>query len=491
MCTYQTPDGKPCPRPVVSGVDHCSLHYGFNRSPDDDLPENPWFQTDFARVIAAQAGDWRGFVFPRGVALPQQVDFEVDARGCQFSAFDQGKVVFKKSVNFSDSIFRSGMVVRGVVFEGDVRFERCRFGGPVDLLNVQCKKDASFYRAEFSGRAIFRINFAGSANLNEVLFREAVSFAGWRNYNMRLGGEAIGLTGGTVVLGTGQEPTFWQRLIAGFSAAWERIKRIWGEAKRRATRIGTSVRDRYERFRRRFARSDPNVEIFRVFGAEGQLQDAVFMQPEQTLFSGVDLARVFFRGTNLRGVRFLGVNWWQPKLRRNGLYDELSIRYSSDGPFRYQSLPVLEETCRNVRVALEESRSFNVASDFYIAEMEAARARLPFFQRHLFSVQAAYRFVSRYGTSVATAVRVLASLFLLHMGMTIWLRGKTDVQLLIGSILDTGLRSLKILVPLQGFDRDWMASSGPQAWIDTVFRVLGLIQIAMLVIAFRARIKRH
>jgi len=447
MCTYQTPDGKRCPRSIVGGEPHCSLHNGCNRGPDDDLPDNPQFPIDFSKVIAARDGDWRGFVFPRGVTLPQQVDFAVDARGCQFSAFDHHGVVFKGSADFSDSIFRSGMILRGVVFERAVLFERCHFAGPVDLLHVRCEQNTSFYRAEFSGRTILRINFKGPANLNEVVFRDGVHFAGWREVTGRCDSALLGMTSmGAALLVSGQKPTLRQRLISSLYAAGGHIKRTWLNTKKRAARMATSVRSGYRTVRRRFAMRDPDTEVFHMFEVEGQLQSVVFMKAEQTVFSQVDLSRVYFRGTNLRGVQFHGVDWWQPKLRRNGLYEELFIRYSLDGPFRYHSLPVLEETCRNIRVALEESRSFNVASDFYVAEMEAARARLPLFRRHLLSVHAIYRIVSNYGTSVPTAIRVLAYLILLHVATTLWLQGETDVSLLMGSMLDTALRSLMILV---------------------------------------------
>ena len=70
-------------------------------------------------------------------------------------------------------------------------------------------------------------------------------------------------------------------------------------------------------------------------------------------------------------------------------------------------------------MALEENKSFGAASDFYIGEMEALRKQLGFFQRHLFSVAALYCLVSNYGTSVATSLRMLLYLYLLHLGLSL------------------------------------------------------------------------
>jgi hypothetical protein len=242
---------------------------------------------------------------------------------------------------------------------------------------------------------------------------------------------------------------------------------------------------------RSFSTQNQGTKIYRVFEGEGQLQNVVFVKPDQVSFSEVDLSRVYFRGTDLRGVRFLGVNWWQPKLGRNGLHDELFIRLSKDGPFRFQNLPALEQTCRNVRVSLEESRDFNVASDFYIAEMEALRSRLPFLKRYFFSVAALYDFVSYFGTSVGRGLLVLAYLFVLHLELTILIHSPETITQLMACIPDDALRTVKILsLQMVGYG-DQSNLPIEQRWIDAIFRILAPIQIAMLVLAFRARIKRH
>jgi len=66
------------------------------------------------------------------------------------------------------------------------------------------------------------------------------------------------------------------------------------------------------------------------------------------------------------------------------------------GSLRCEFFPVLEEKCRNARVALEENRSLNLASDFYIGEVDALRMRLPFGGDTSSAFPAIYRIVTKY-----------------------------------------------------------------------------------------------
>jgi uncharacterized protein YjbI with pentapeptide repeats len=489
-CTYTTSDGKPCGHPVRGPEPYCVLHYGCDRKSADELPDNPDFEPAFAAAIAAEDGDWQGFVFPRGVKFPKQLDFPISARECRFNALDLDGVVFTGAVDFTEAVFHGGTAFRNLTFEDTVTFEHCRFDGPVDFLNVQCKKSASFSSVDFSGRSILRINFQGTATFNQAVFREGVNFAGWRNITLVLNSVLTIGSIGSVTLSSGNKPTIRERALKKIAAARTWIREKWKRLKRQAIEGTEKVRGHYKALLWQFAKTDPDTKLFRMFESEGHFQDVVFLKPDQTLFSQVDLSRVSFRGTNLRGVRFLGVKWWQPKLGRNGLYDEVLIRFSKDGPFRHQYLPVLEETCRNARVALEDNRSFDMASDFYVGEMEAARTQLGLFRRHLFSVAALYRFVSGYGTSVGVALRILALLYALHLAGTLAIRFDGGAPLLVGSISEAALRSFKVLMQQTP---ETITSGGLhfQAWLDASFRVLGLIQVAMVALAFRSRIKRH
>lgn len=463
-CIYKFSDGKLCGRETSGSRSHCSLHDGC-----ESEPSNPDFEEEFADLLDAKNGDWKGFVFPRGVKLPKQLDFPIDARGCQFNALDLEGVVFKGAVDFTGAVFNNGAAFRSVTFEDTVSFERCRFIGSVDFLNVRCRKLASFLRADFEGRSILRVNFLSFANFNQVIFRDGVNFSGWRNVSLQVGSAFSVCAAGSATITTGRKPTVLERVRKVMIATHSWARDRWKELRQQVIGAATQLQSRYRNFLRQFAKADPNSEIFRMFETEGQLQDVVFLKPDQTTFSQVDLSHVYFRGTNLRGVRFLGVVWYQTRLKRNGLYDELFIRLSKDGPFRHQHLPVLEETCRNARVALEENRSFGIASDFYVGEMEAARAQLSFLKRHLFSVVALYRFVSNYGTNVGASIRVLALLYALHFSLTLDTQFEASTQLSLETISVAALHSFKVLVQ-QAPDTFISAGLNFQNWLDAAFR---------------------
>ncbi len=481
-----------CGRPAIGQEGYCSLHFGLHCKPNEDIPANPLFARDFASVIAAGDGNWSGFVFPAGVKFPNEVSFDVNARGSRLSAFELQDVKFKGAVDFSDAVFKSELKLRAVTFEGTVLFERCRFEGPVDFLHVRCESGASFYRSDFAGRTILRAHFSNSANFNETIFREGVNFSGWRNVTLGVSNSLMSISS-TAALGSAhgdEKPSLTYRFQMAKKLASGWVSAKWSRIRNAVDSKITKINAHLNRIKRRFSKTQPGTQNFTMFEKEGHLESVVFLKPDQTVFSAVDLSRVYFRGTNLRGVRFLGVNWWQPVFSRNGLYDEIFIRLNSDGPFRHQYLPALEETCRNARVALEENRNFVAATDFYVAEMEAARAQLSLLQRHVFSVTALYHTVSRYGSSVGIAIRGLVLVYFFQLSLNLL------VQLGIGGTPDSqifsaaALRSLKVLL-LQAPDAGFTVATGIQAWIDVVFRVIGPVQVAMVALAFRARIKRH
>jgi uncharacterized protein YjbI with pentapeptide repeats len=354
---------------------------------------------------------------------------------------------------------------------------------------VRVDGTARFYRTEFSGRALIRANFSGAADFNEAIFGESVTFSGWRNINAQMRAGLSFAVSGKLSASDDATRSAMQRLTQVTARAKEicatQVDQTWIFIKSALD----SAKQHLEKMRRRFSTHDPNTELFTVFAGGGQMQNVIFRVPEHTLFTMVDLSRIHFSGTNLRGVRFLGTNWWQPKLGRNGLQDEIFIRMSTDGPFRFRYLPILEETCRNLRVALEENRDFNAASDFYIAELEAARARLPWARRTLFSIPALYRISSVYGTSVVRALVTLLMVTGVYVGATLAEMSQYQSNPIRTALSDALTRSARVLI-FQTQDWSWSNTPGLQIAMDASFRVLGLAQLTMLVLAFRSRIKR-
>lgn len=486
-CNYERGGSKNCLHPRLANTAYCALHHGCDRKPQEPPPDNPNFRPAFEPLLAAKDGDWQGFVFPTGIDLPREIDFPVNAADAALSGLTLDQVVFKETVDFAGATFFGATTLRGVQFEKRAVFERCRFTEAADFLNVKFDA-ASFYRAEFAGRAIFRANFAGNCTFNEAIFKEAVVFAGWQNVSAELRGLALAVDVGSATLPTGANASFWQRSLY-------RLRTIAESLRRQMTSIGRALVRARERLnswigkqRRRVARTDPSRKSFRVFESTADMSGVVFLRPAQTSFRHADLATVIFLGTNLRGINFVGVSWWQPSLKRNGLRDEIFFGRSDEGPFRHSYLPALEEACRNARVALEENRSFGMASDFYIGEMEAMRAQRPFIQRHLLGVPALYRFVSNYGTSVGTALKVLFYFAVLYLGSSVLANRSADSSL--AEIIDLlGVRSYHTM-RLLAFQTP-VGVDEAQGWLDVLFRILFAIQTAMVILAFRSRIKRQ
>ena len=129
------------------------------------------------------------------------------------------------------------------------------------------------------------------------------------------------------------------------------------------------------------------------------------------------------------------------------------------------------------------------AADFYVGEMEAQRARLGFWQGSIFSVPAWYWVLTKYGTSVGQGLLVLGCLIALHILATSAVQG-LGVEELTESFPELLLRSVRIAT-LQQDETASIKALLSQLWVDTAFRIFSAIQIALLIFAFRTRIKRH
>ncbi len=117
--------------------------------------------------------------------------------------------------------------------------------------------------------------------------------------------------------------------------------------------------------------------------------------------------------------------------------------------------------------------------------MESQRARLGFWRGNFLSVPAWYRLLTKYGTSVGRGLFVFACLLVLHAFATHWLQG-----VVAGGILELPLRSIRIAT-LQKDEVTAIQQAMLQGWVDTTFRICAAIQIALVIFAFRTRIKRY
>lgn len=370
---------------------------------------------------------------------------------------------------------------------------RCRFKGVAEFQHVIFENTASFYRADFHERALIRARFRGRTNFNESVFRRAAQFSGSRQVFLR--GAASVKVGASAAFAGHAIPSNKGSGTDGSDAlrSSDRFRTRLEDAVRRVKDVTVRVADRCSRGLAMIHQSktteDRDSIINRVFDDDVDFERVEFDAPSMVSFTLVDLSRALVLGTNFRGVRFEGVNWWQPALGRSGIREELQIARSPDPSYREPYLPILEATYRNIRVALEESRSFSQAADFYVGEMEAQRARMPFWYRHLFSVASWYRLLSMYGTDFQRALYVLGVFWSLHIAATVLIQWINIVEAP-RQLLDAALHSLRLLV-FQVEVADGGKLGLAQRWADTLFRIIATVQVALVIFAVRARIKRQ
>lgn len=267
-----------------------------------------------------------------------------------------------------------------------------------------------------------------------------------------------------------------------------------------------STKDWLYKQQRRFFRVKDNSVITRwLFDSETVMTEVEFRRPESTKFIGVDMSKVSLTGTDVSGVHFYDVKFFQPALKRQGLYDEILLLNNPDFNYRSYMLPRVESEYRNVRVALENNKNFSAATDFYVGEMEMRRLQMLFPRRYLFSIEAIYHALSNFGASPVRAIRIFIWLVLLHALLTMAFAidpneayNKVLDEKVLNPLVNNTFNTLIIyfvnsfqILTLQRGDIILDLGSFSNHIIDTVFRVLGPIQVALIVLAMRVKIKRH
>jgi hypothetical protein len=366
-----------------------------------------------------------------GFVLPPRINFENFTFDVEIDLRDARAT----NVTFRSCIFKKGFSISGAVFNGDVIFENCTFEAEVNAEGVR-------FGGEFrwSSRAAGRVSFARSSF--ERRAKILGIFDGPASFNL---------------------VTFLD--VTDFVGGWN----LFGSAG---------------------AKSKPQAPEPRyVFNSTVHLEQIDFRRPDRVQFRMVDLRRAYTTDTDFRKVRFYQTLWYQKKLRRNGLFHEVDAASDPTAAARFAAL--WEANYRNIRIALEESKDFNAATDFYIGELEWRRRQLPPLRRHFFSIEAMYRYLSNYGGSPLRCVVWLVALLLGYgvfagaaLGKMCWelsRRCAPDPELLARAIAVADvLKVANGIEPLNGWWR--IGEAG--------FRITMLLQIALLVLALRNRIKR-
>jgi len=135
-----------------------------------------------------------------------------------------------------------------------------------------------------------------------------------------------------------------------------------------------------------------------------------------------------------------------------------------------------------MRVVLEDSKDFVVASDFFIGEMNAKRQRLSFVKRWFFSIEAFFWGSSNYGQSPKRAGCVLFGMVVFHLVFSFLVFDACTSSNFLNQFKET--LEVFTLQKTQSIENDW------KSILNSVFRVLVPVQVALLVLSLRSRYKR-
>lgn len=373
-------------------------------------------------------GNWVGFQFPSPFDILDggQIDSEIDASYASLGAFSL------RTISFSDKVTADQLVVSDE-FSLSASFEWIRARGAQFYKSAkiagQCASSADFHASVFYGPAEFRGEWNGEFTLQGATFLDFVEFrGGWIIY-------------ASTKPGPPQAP------------------------KRKPLFLGQTI-----------------------------LQDIKFSHPTRVRFTSVGLDKTLFSGTDLYGVHFYDVLWAKLENGRLGLYDEIFALCSSDPTYRDRAISSVEAAYRNCRLALEKNHDYSTATDFYVGEMKIRRLRRQRGQLNRNIFEDLYRLLSNYGASPSRAFACLLGLAFVHFAVSQSLIcAAPDISCSwtpsIGHFIEQAANSVRI-VTLQRFLGSWGNDIPGQALLDIIVAGLAPIQIALVVLAVRARIRR-
>lgn len=394
FCKFEFPDGGFCNRVSKKGC--CFFHKHKN-------PNSRAFLNRINRLIAVKDGDWRGFSFPN-VKLVEKIkfDFEINLSWATLGSIHLDDVVFEKKIFAKSAVFSGSVRIHNGFFEF-VGFEGCCFEDDFQFTSVTVNGYFNLPKSVFKKRFELRGRLCEQANFNEAHFLSATTFSFHRPVKMSVNcnESTSSSTKANVLLSTSRKGNLsatFAYLKEIFFISEKIINKRFLTLKAYLNAKGENARARLVKVRKKFKYEEIGVDESPLFEKVVTFNNVVFDKPKMVLFNHVDLRNASFSSTDLKGVLFVGCNWFQTKLGRNGVREEVSLD-SKDYHSRRLFLPIVESTSRSVRSALEESKDFALANDFFIGEMEAKRKQMSFFKRNFFSLLAWYNAISKYGTS--------------------------------------------------------------------------------------------
>lgn len=474
LCNYKNPFGEPCKRPVPFNSDLCFFHTLLSSKRRVNYEK---FSDELNHLIAEKDGQWNGFIFPENFA------------------FKSAKFDFP--INLKFAVFK------------ELTIEDCEFHKPV-----------TFYKSQFLGKVSVRCSFFDKVNLNGCIFNDSVSFRGTRNVIVTAQSAVTTSSVGNVTITTSDNHIIEEvskensdkkilNWIKEFVLVFiNKFMRLLNKSRIIILNIFKQTKKFnkwFKTFYKKLSTKDVQTseEIRRVFFSEVELTEVEFRYPERVVFYLVDFSKMRLVGTNFRGVNLHDILWPESKSKRKVIFDEITMKRTNDLGYINRMRPRVEEAYRNLRLALEDIKDFSTASDFYVGEMETKRSQKSFWERYFFSVEVWYRYLSNYGTNVFLSFKVLALLLLIHMSLTFWNTYDNSVVMKafgfsepanwiiqnINIVLAYFINSLKVLMFRS--EKSYFVSGEYQIVIDIFFRIIGYIQLVLVALTMRSKVKRY
>lgn len=417
-CEFHLHNGKRCNRQAGENK-RCIFHTDLD---DNDRITHKKFDKEIIKLIAKRDGAWEGFIFPSDTYLNEvTIEFPIYLNGAQF-----------RNVSIQNVIFNGNVELKGCIFSGNVSLKKCdfvniqalaaSFHGELFLSPIKVTSTLDLSKREFLGRFELRGFLDGNVNFNSAYFMSRVLFSHMRNVSISLSGAISASTAmsGYVEISNPNDSKIKKLVRRAKKTLWQTKQltiSLFNKSKdyvlRKFKSASTKTKNKLIKIRRRFPYEEQGTIESALFNGRVSFSSVVFDKPKLVTFHHVDLRRSGFESTDLKGVSFIGCNWYQKKIGRNGIDSEHRL-ISSDFHARRLFLPRIESTCRSIRQALEENKDFALANDFFIGEMEAKRQQLGFFKKHFFSLLAWYKAISNYGTSPLTCIRFFVFFCVFH-----------------------------------------------------------------------------
>ncbi|WP_138380669.1 pentapeptide repeat-containing protein [Luteithermobacter gelatinilyticus] len=510
VCQYRK-EGKEwnysCGRRTVNNRDYCLGH-----------SESGISSSNLKKLIEEKDGEWTGFKLRDPITLSDiEIDFPICARAATIKGLDLSNVSFKEDVDFTSAIFEDNFelkdkttfeknadfseayfncpvrILRDATFCGAAKFSKARFGQIVELTRVKFNMLPVFNECEFKGPFIARGAFSHGGNFNSVVFHSVVKFLGARDIDIDVSFSTNVETLSEDVVSS-QSPISIKRDGIGKYISYN-INRYWQIffRRRRSCLISfkKTINEKKDVFLKWFKNLIQNVRN-RLGDGYGNaipslsgpidFTDVEFLTPEKVTIQRADFRKAYIRGTNFSEVKLIDVNWYQKKLRRNGIYDDVSALETPDWNFKRYINPEIETQYRHLRSVLEANKDFLAASDFYVGEMDYRLKRLGV-KGYFFSIIGWYKLLSGYATKPVRAI--IAFFFLLTLYVLISASISGDFSHGLERYYSGfSLMTLKASANTLGIE-------GVHQWLDLAFRIIGPFQLALIALSIRNKVKRN